>query len=929
MRQWLSNTGIPQSAILFKVLKCIHQEMISVPVLELRRCLYDKYPYKDTAKSWKVEIEIDSKNGITIRHRKREQSHSSSPDDYFSFEWKFEIVFNKSMTNFDVCFHISDWWISEEMDPQKKEEMELAFRPFIREISLYRRIIEKDDVKDMIYEQFLKMAPKFHLKDANKAPLAFTYPKIEMNMWEILVILSKTIGYQEDIDACNAFMKKVASSHSNYKQRVNEIFVKGLGHHKAVKLLKALHPEIRELGFLKIHDILGEYCPGLEDNIEEWTVKCQLSPASIILTLESIATDKETLFQLHWEIVLKFNQDLSQFTVDVKITDWNFGKLDQEKQNSVRKAMDFLVKQSVYYTKQLQKEFDDYKVFNKIVQAAQRTTVVVDDQIVYKDTQNQEGAYYLLTCLAKTLDSNYFLGLIRSRSLKLTCDDVGERNDNIKDLLKKKSFDISATLKVLRCLDTYILTPSILKLRYSMYDFLPYVTKTAHTSDVDISRKRVTITSERTERALSHEPVDSFEFTWRLALTFTKDMSKILKTDLYIIDWSFSQQTSKEVRAKFDEIAAPFIPEWAPYRRIWKSSVALLGQDLLTCASMVRVDVGGSIIYSPDKKKEKLGQIRDLLGVIIEKVDPIKANKLQNLLNKSLESKTDLVSGLDNFLSNESLIQSDSYRVLKLMSQQVLNPAIMKLRKEYFNYYPYKFVKGSWRVLVSFSKDGVIVKHSKEEKSTDVEKLESYFSFKWQLSLKVNIQRDRLRSNLQIKELKFHEKTSQQVRAGVQSLFGAIVRDTKSAFTNSIELMSASELLGHIITTLEKSTNVPTIEHPLLCKYDLPSLLRNLDKSMSGIQIPPVTLPTPRQRRSVEYKDFDYKSLSQTYRNQRSGSLNALPSPTSPMKSDFSNDSSMTLQSPSGSGHFRGERTVRKTIVPGGIKPILEEETDD
>lgn len=922
MRNWIETTSIPHNAKVFRILKCIHQEFIAVPVLELRNSLYEKYPYKDIAKSWKVEVHIDHRNGVTVRHKKKEQCHNQEPDMHFSFEWRLDISFNKSMTNFDAEVYIYDWWFSDQINPKRKIDVETTFLPFVKIHSLYRRSIENVN-PSTIYDQLISLSRTIEITDANKAPLYFPpSSKDEDCAWEIILILAKNIGNDEVKSKMEQFINSISSL--PIKKRINEIIEKGIDSHKSMLILKALNPQVRSIAYDQIYSYLSKVCPKLMDDKKEWRAKIQISSSTVSLKLESIAYVRESdQLSIKWEIDFKFNKDLSNFTTDLKIIDWEFIKIDLEKQNQIRRVMDPLIRQTAYYTKQLSKEFNEYKIFDKIVQAAQKTVISYEDQVIYRDSNNSNSAYHFLLCLASQLDNDYIIDLIKSKSLKITCSDVNERNENIKALLSKKTLQSSVMSKVLRCIDVYILTPAILKLRNVIYEKLPYVTKTTHISEIEIKKKRITIINERTEKAHTNDPANYFEFTWRLTLTFTKDMENILKSEIHIVDWNFSHQSGSEIRSKFELLAAPFIPEWAPYRRCWKNTSSLLGQDLITCAGMIKIDDNNNPIYIPDKMKEKIDQVKEFFLVIFEKVDPIKSNKLMSLLTKSLESKSDLGSGVDSFLSNEFLTESDSFKVLNMLSQQILNPAIMKLRKDYFIFYPYKSIKGSWRCILSFSNHNVIVKHSKEERSSDAEKLESYFSFKWQLTLKINLNRDRLKSNLQIKYVKFHEKTSQEVRAGVQSLFGNIIRDTKSAYTNSIEIISASELIGYIASTLERATNLPNIDHPSLSKYDIPSLLRSIEKTISGIQIPPISLSTPTKRRSTDFKESSFETKpTSTISKLRSASL------TVPSKGDFFNEpikplaSNSILPIPSPKTNF--ERTIRKSNSPS-IMTIAEE----
>lgn len=68
-----------------RILKCFQQEMVSAAYELLRSTVYEQFPFKDKAKTWKVQIEITPDN-VIVTHRKSEQSHASEPSQSFTFE---------------------------------------------------------------------------------------------------------------------------------------------------------------------------------------------------------------------------------------------------------------------------------------------------------------------------------------------------------------------------------------------------------------------------------------------------------------------------------------------------------------------------------------------------------------------------------------------------------------------------------------------------------------------------------------------------------------------------------------------------------------------------------------------------------------------------------------------------------------------------
>jgi len=69
--------------------------------------------------------------------------------------------------------------------------------------------------------------------------------------------------------------------------------------------------------------------------------------------------------------------------------------------------------------------------------------------------------------------------------------------------------------------------------------------------------------------------------------------------------------------------------------------------------------------------------------------------------------------------------------VLKTVNQEAIAPCVAKMRELIYEQFPYKDVKGSWRISIDITKSSAIVHHRKKEQSHK----ENFFSFFWQLKI--------------------------------------------------------------------------------------------------------------------------------------------------------------------------------------------------
>jgi len=89
---------------------------------------------------------------------------------------------------------------------------------------------------------------------------------------------------------------------------------------------------------------------------------------------------------------------------------------------------------------------------------------------------------------------------------------------------------------------------------------------------------------------------------------------------------------------------------------------------------------------------------------------------------------------LTEFLDNIVGPTSKVVNVLKACNQSILAPGVLKLKVAVGNQYPFKDVRGSWRIDVHIYPDGLNVTHLKRERSFEDDSAD-YFEFDWSLKL--------------------------------------------------------------------------------------------------------------------------------------------------------------------------------------------------
>ena len=94
--------------------------------MSIRNSLYEKFPYKDVKGGWKVIISLDQ-DRVVVSHIKKEQSHDTTPEGRFFFQWHLTLAFDQQMITFDPSLKILDITFERMLPETKRTFMDAIF----------------------------------------------------------------------------------------------------------------------------------------------------------------------------------------------------------------------------------------------------------------------------------------------------------------------------------------------------------------------------------------------------------------------------------------------------------------------------------------------------------------------------------------------------------------------------------------------------------------------------------------------------------------------------------------------------------------------------------------------------------------------------------------------------------------------------------
>lgn len=234
---------IPEDSKLASILKCVNANIVYPAIDLLHKGLYDKVRFKDIRGTWNVHItlgpnirgrsanttsvekvvgndlfiepltlietstneklhlpeDIDDVQYryVNILHRKCEQSYSSDPKEFFSFEWVLSITLDRELSNInEVVFGIVDFNFSPHTTEETKQNVIQHIKPYLRPSTLSEASVSVDSnsLLDAAIKKIEVLEKQQHLLNAYHHSMPHSLP-----LSVLLKSLKNVIPYSPEV----------------------------------------------------------------------------------------------------------------------------------------------------------------------------------------------------------------------------------------------------------------------------------------------------------------------------------------------------------------------------------------------------------------------------------------------------------------------------------------------------------------------------------------------------------------------------------------------------------------------------------------------------------------------------------------------------------------------------------------------------------
>lgn len=716
------------------------------------------------------------------------------------------------------------------------------------------------------------------------------------NFWRLVTDISLALGEEkseiEDLiaRASEAASSSVSSASSKPGAQIKE-FMRLAENEGArvVQLLKCLHPEIRGIGARKLKSALTASGFNVRETGDQWNCTIQLLPNEILVNHSSrtpgwniphretsrsssssdlevgvlsnlssltfvVDPKPEQTFEIHWNVCLAFSMSLRRFECKMSVLDFKFeGKRSEIA--DFKKCISPWVSTEVQFYRLLCKDARDYQVAHTLPKLVGCTTVLSHSEPIFYGSIDDFASYRILSVLAKYLEPELVPKIEGARKVFKT---RAKRTspDNLPSTLREclsefflldLPFESSPVGRLLRSLDRQMLGLAMSMLRETMAAAnVEFVPTEKWSIIIRISATKVRVWHFREEiLRLTDLAAAECNFTWRLELCFNRMVTEIQSSTIEVVDWEFKQGLLQETKQSLLDIMSPLVPSYIPYERALKTPIKQcnIGSDLLYVTKHMEIRGGDDrVLFRPESVPDTARSIsiRNCYGAIFSHLldEPARSACITKL-SASLEAKSDPTAGLELFcrtVLEEKILAEDSdvMKLFRLMSQLAVTPAVNNLRKDYHSQFPYRAVKGSWKIALRFSLDRskILVRHTREEQST-TDDPEGFFTFQWQVQLTMSLRSQKLDVKFQINSLEFQEQTSYTTRAQLLAAFKDLAGKNKNISTDSNAVpLEAIDCVRLLLQTLRTVSHPPRITRPDLRGMSSITLLEGLEKAL-------------------------------------------------------------------------------------------------
>jgi len=278
---------------------------------------------------------------------------------------------------------------------------------------------------------------------------------------------------------------------------------------------------------------------------------------------------------------------------------------------------------------------------------------------------------------------------------------------------------------------------------------------------------------------------NSFRYRLELALHFTAGtVQAIEKVSLHVVDYEFPASSDRSMRDEAKAALKPLCLPHLEYLQMWRRPLHRLPvhKDVpRLLKGVVVLGPHGEDIFRPESgeaaaRPSQMDQLRSLfLGLsraldsaaVVELVE----SRFGDFVPAASSGSGDVAMQLRAFLLESGLPEEAlSVQVLKCVHQEMLFPAVSALRNSIYTIFPYRDVRGEWRVHIEIGADKITVAHKKWEQ-THADDPRLFFKFRWCVSLVFDRRMRSLQgATVHVLDFSFGPETSDDQKHRLQAL---------------------------------------------------------------------------------------------------------------------------------------------------------------
>jgi len=300
------------------------------------------------------------------------------------------------------------------------------------------------------------------------------------------------------------------------------------------------------------------------------------------------------------------------------------------------------------------------------------------------------------------------------------------------------------------------------------------------------------------------ENEEYFEFEWILKCAMKLNEPDDFTPSMKIVNYNWDTRTSPEIRKNVLEGLMPFIEPNVMYERILNKPM----QKMSLNSDVVRFLRPGALIVFKGAEKvfqstegDEAGQIFKFLQILCELSEDSQSKKiLEEQYSQMVKGGAGLAEQLKGFF-NSDLFNDDMrfITLLKCLSSDMYFPAYLKLRNSFFSVFPFKDMKGTGRLEITFhllsasssqyhlmSDPLATISHKKREQNANSQPGD-YFEFEWDLTLMLtSYEKKTLDTSVKIVDYKFNEQSSPDLKIDTVAAWSPFLADHLKGNVNPI-----------------------------------------------------------------------------------------------------------------------------------------------